>query len=127
MTVRTPSGNTTKIVPPPRRGPKTIDLVLAAVAGSLLTLLAIGVLYLGNQQARVLQSTSTPSPTASAPISLPPVATARITIAPSSAPPTDTPAATPAETPTPVLTPVLTPVPTRTPTPVPTTAPTKTP
>jgi hypothetical protein len=35
--------DTTKIIPPPRRGPRWVDLILAAVAGGLLTLLLIGV------------------------------------------------------------------------------------
>jgi cytoskeletal protein RodZ len=125
MTVETPSGDTTKIIPPPRRGPKTVDLVLAAVAGSLLTLLVIGVLYLGNQQARVLQTTSTPSPTASASASTSPSASARVTVAPTTAP-SETPA--PSTAPTATLPPV-TPVPTPTvpATTVPTVLPTKTP
>ena len=49
MTEETPSADTTKIIPPPRRGPRAIDLVLAAVAGSLITVLAIVVLFLGNR------------------------------------------------------------------------------
>ncbi len=129
MSSQTPSPDTTRIIPPPRRGPKSVDLVLAAVAGSLLTLLLVGFLFLGNQQARALQASDTPSPSASASTSMTPAATVRVTTAPTSAPPSDTPAATTAATTAPTTTPVLTPVPTRTPAPttVPTTAPTKTP
>ena len=95
----TPSGDTTKVIPPPRRGPRYVDLALAAVAGSLATVLVIGVLFLGSQRVQVLPSASssaTPSASASS--------SASASFSPIQI-----------NTPTPVATPVPTPVPTQTP------------
>lgn len=123
-----PSGDTTKIIPPPRRGPRWIDLALAAVAGSLFTIVAIALLFLGNQGAHLLPSAASPSPSASAlpSLSSAPAATARASAAPTTAAPTDTPAATtaaPTVTPQPATTRPATPAPTI----APTAAPTRTP
>jgi len=58
--------DTTKIIPPPRRGPRWIDLILAAVAGGLLMLLLIGVMLNGGFSRFAGTSASpSPSPTAS--------------------------------------------------------------
>src|SRR6185503_10224553 len=92
VTQEMPAGDTTKIIPPPRRGPRGVDLLLAAVAGSLVTVLAIVVLFLGNR-AQVLPTSSSPSPSASASASASPTSTIRISV-PTTAPPTDTPSAT---------------------------------
>jgi len=37
--------DTTKILPPPRRGPRWVDLVLAAVVGSLATVVLFYLLF----------------------------------------------------------------------------------
>ena len=56
--------DTTKIIPPPRRGPRWVDLILAAVAGMLLTLLLIGLLV-GGGLSRLAGATASPSPSPS--------------------------------------------------------------
>lgn len=106
--------DTTKIIPPPLRGgPRWIDLVLAAVAGGLLTLLLIGVLITGG---RSRFAGTSASPTPASPI---PSLTLQIRTA---APTTEAPSPTPTAARS-----TATPAPTRT-TPVPTTPrPTNTP
>jgi len=104
--------DTTKIIPPPSRGgPRWIDLVLAAVAGGLLTLLLIGVLITGGlsrfagtsasptpaspipsltlQIRTAAPTTEAPSPTAARPTATP--APTRTTPAPTTPRPTNTP------------------------------------
>src|SRR5438128_11947933 len=91
-------GDTTKIIPPPRRGPRWIDLALAAVAGSLVTVLVLALLFFATQGSRVLPSASSASPSAtSSPSELAtssPAQTTRPTTA-ATTPPTDSPAPTP--------------------------------
>jgi hypothetical protein len=117
--------DTTKIIPPPRRGPRWIDLILAALAGGLLTLLLIGVI-LGGGLSRLNGASASPSPSPSPSAASPsPSATVQIrTAAPTTAAPTQTtstpgtvaPTAT-QSTPQPTTTPprTNTPAPTRTP------------
>ena len=116
--------DTTKIIPPSRRGPRWIDLILAAVAGGLLTLLLIGVL-LGGGLSRFAGTSSSPSRSASPSASPSPSTTIQIrTAAPATeAPPSPTPTAAPT-TATPTVAPTTgAPTPPRNNTP----APTKTP
>jgi hypothetical protein len=121
--------DTTKIIPPPQRGTRWIDLILAALAGALLTLLLIGVLLSGGV-ARFAGSSASPSPSASSAPS--PSVTIQIrTVAPTSEAPSPTPrptlSSTPSAAPTtaaPTVAPTsAAPTPSRTNTP----APTKTP
>jgi len=85
--------DTTKIIPPPRRGPRWIDLILAAVAGGLVTLLLVGVLFTGGFS-RFAGASASPSPSAS--VSASPTITIQIRTA---APTTEGPSATPSATP----------------------------
>ena len=82
----------TKIIPPPRHGPRWVDLLLAAVAGGLLTLLLIGVL-MGGGLSRFAGTTNSPSPSVSASASPLPSVTVQ-TAAPTTQAPTATPSPT---------------------------------
>ena len=74
--------DTTKIIPPPqRRGPRWIDLILAAVAGGLLTLLLIGVIVNGGIP-RFGGGSPSPSPSPSASASVVAVTERQVQIAP---------------------------------------------
>ena len=123
--------DTTKIIPPPRRGPRWIDLILAAVAGGLLTLLLIGVL-LGGGLSRLAGTTASPSPSAERRLTSPsatiqirtaapttaapsPSTAAPTTAAPTTAAPTATATAAPTNTAAPTPPRTNTPAPTRTP------------
>jgi hypothetical protein len=110
--------DTTRIVtPPPRRGPRWIDLILAAVAGSLLTLLLIGVI-LGGGLTRLAGTSASPTPSPSVPASPSPTIQIRTAV-----PTTPTPSPSPTATATPTVAPT-----TAAPTAAPTTvAPTATP
>ena len=90
--------DTTKIIPPPRHGPRWIDLILAAVAGGLVTLLLVGVV-LGGGLSRFAGASASPSPSAS--VSASPTITIQIrTAAPTTEPPSATPSPTPTAAPT---------------------------
>src|SRR5207253_10542603 len=86
---RTLMSDTTKIIPPPRHGPRWIDLILAAVAGGLVTLLLIGV-ALGGGLSRFAGASASPSPSAS--VSVSPTTTTQIRTA---APTTEAPSPAP--------------------------------
>src|SRR5256885_13176992 len=85
---RTLMSDRTKIIPPPRQGPRWIDLILAAVAGGLVTLLLIGVV-LGGGLSRFAGASASPSPSAS--VSASPTITIQSRTA---APTTEAPSAT---------------------------------
>ena len=119
------SGDTTKIIPPQRRGPRYVDLVLAAIAGSLATVLVIALLFLGNSRFGILPASSSPSPSASASAS--PSASLSIRIVTQTPTPTEAPSTPQATTAPPASTPPRTSPPgqrtTATPTPIPTKTP----
>src|SRR5207247_5488278 len=92
--VRMLMSDTTKIIPPPRQGPRWVDLILAAVAGGLVTLLLIGVMFTGGFS-RFAGATASPSPSAS--VSPSPTNTIQVRTA---APTTEAPSTTPSPTPT---------------------------
>jgi cytoskeletal protein RodZ len=119
------AGDTTKLIPPPPRGPRWIDLALAAVAGALLTLLVIGGFVLGNVRS-LAPASNAPSPTSSESASssiairtsTPPPSTEAPTLAPTAAPTTAAPTtAPPTATSTPAGTTTLRPSPQPTKTP----------
>jgi hypothetical protein len=118
--------DTTKLIPPPRRGPRWIDLVLAAVAGALLVLVVLGVLT--RFPARLAGATPSPSLTASPSSTSSPSPSITIVIQ-TAAPTTEAPSATPSPAPTtaPPTPAPTTPPPTGTPRPTNTPNPTKSP
>jgi len=106
--------DTTKIIPPPRQGPRWIDLILAAVAGGLVTLLLIGILFTGGLS-RFAGASASPS----ASVSPSPTITIQVRTA---APTTEAPSVAPSHTPTAAPT-TAAPTPTRSATPRPTKTP----